>query len=187
MSRPTTAPVRRRCAFPAARPERPPSRDGRGVGRRPSLCAASLCSYTKGYRRTLLKVNASQGPVGIRSHPTGGMSGCANPVLHPITACLLTHSMGITRLLRRIRRAARRHPSRPGARAKEGRRRHGRARQRQDRLPRPRHDRPLLELHDLIFLTADKGRLQALLRFRVVKRDRRLILPLLLAVIAGCS
>ena len=56
----------------------------------------------------------------------------------------------------------------------------------QDRLPRPRHDRPLLELHDLIFLTADKGRLQALLRFRVVKRDRRLILPLLLAVPECC-
>ncbi len=50
---------------------------------------------------------------------------------------------------RRIRREAGRHPPGPGARAAEGRRRHGRAGQRQDRLPRPRHHRPLLQLRNL--------------------------------------
>src|SRR5207244_7548758 len=36
-----------------------------------------------------------------------------------------------------------------GARAEKGRRGHGRTGQRQDRLPRPRHDRAVFEVRDL--------------------------------------
>ena len=53
------------------------------------------------------------------------------------------------RLLRRICRRARGHPPGPAACLEEGRGRHGRLRQRQDRLPRPRHDGALFQPRDL--------------------------------------
>ena len=49
----------------------------------------------------------------------------------------------------RICRTARGHPPGPAARVEQGRGRHGRLPQRQDRLPRPRHDRALLQPRNL--------------------------------------
>ena len=53
------------------------------------------------------------------------------------------------RLLRGICRTARGHPPGPAARVEQGRGRHGRLPQRQDRLSRPRHNRALLQPRNL--------------------------------------
>ena len=67
------------------------------------------------------------------------------------------------RLLRRICRAARGHPPGLAARLEKGRRGHGRLGQRQDRLPRPRHDGAILQPRDLSRTARQmrKGRLRA--------------------------